>query len=456
MQANAQKTQLSFVNKSYIGDTLYLLKESDFITHEFDTITFAKVNKDGQCNFIFNSTTEAFYKIPLYRNEVWCYSAPDKQYSFKVPNKQLLTIEDSLNSYFEPYVFYAELFNRDSIEVQNAIIDLDYSIDTLMLKYFKLIHFKVKRRKVDSLLKTLEKKFEYVKSPFFKNYLFYKIVLIKYLSYERDVNYIIKYYFNDKPVLLNNPAYSELFNQIFNDYLSYYSTEKWGENVYLAIAKAKSPTELRLCLKRNPAFTNDTLIDLVILKGIHDAFYTNYLPNKIKFPVSALKMVLDSMILVAKTKELRRIAMNIRSKINVEEIVFTFEEFPFYDIEGNQVYLRNFVGRYMYVTISDGRSYDFIINMKSEKASISKFNDRLRVINIVLNVSKEKIMKLVKENELIGDFLLCDKPDLLKKQLNLRALPVFIIFKPNGQILTTNAPFPDEKIISYFMELLKN
>ncbi len=455
LQVNAQKTKLSFTNKSYIGDTLYLLKESDLITQKTDTIALAKVDKDGQWNFTFNPITDAFYKMTLYRNEVWIYSTPEKQYNFKVPNKQVLTIEDSLNSYFEPVTFYAELLNRDSSEVQNAVTKLDYSIDTLMQKHFKSIHFKIRRRTVDSLLQILEKKFDYVKAPFFKNYLFYKIVLIRYMSYERDANYIIKYYFNDKPVLLNNPAYSELFNQIFNDYLSYYATKAWGENVYSAIVKAKSPAELRACLKRNPAFTNDTLTDLVILKGIHDAYYTNEMPNKIKFPASALRMVLDSMMIVAKTKELKAIATKIKSKINKEEVVFTFEDYPFYDLEGNQIYLRNYTGRYMYVTISDGRSYDFIINMKSEKACFSRFNDKLRLVNIVLNVSKEKMQKLIKENELMGNFFLCDKPELFKKQLKLRALPVFLIFKPDGQILNSNASLPDERIIPYFMELIK-
>lgn len=455
LHVNAQKTKLSFTNKSYIGDTLYLIKESDFITQKLDTVASAKVDKQGQWNFIFTPETEAFYKVPLFRNEVWVFTSPNKQYNFRIPNKQVLTIEDSLNSYFEPVTFYAELLNQDSLEVQNAVTKLDYSIDTLMQKYFKYFHLKTRRRTIDSILLLLEKKYDYVKAPYFKKYLFYKKVLLKYLSYERDANYIIKYYFNDKPVLLNNPAYAELFNQLFNDYLSYYSTTPWGKDVYSAVVKAKSPTELRSCFKHNPAFTNDTLIDLVILKGIHDAYYTNDLPNKIKFPTSALKMILDSMTIVAKTKELKAIAINLKTKISKEEISFTFENYPFYDLEGNQIYLRNYIGQYMYVTISDGRSYDFLINMKSEKASLSRFNNKLRIVNIVLNLSKTKIQEMITENELTGTFLIANNAELFKKQLKLRALPVFLIFKPDGKILNSNASLPDERIIPYFMELIK-
>lgn len=452
----AQNTNISFINKSYIGDTIYLTKEKDFITREIDTIVFSKVNAKGEWSVTIPLKEPLFVCIPLYRNETWLCVEPNQSYTIKIPNKQHLSIEDSLSNYFQPLVFYAKILNMDSSACNEAISLLDYTFDTLFQKHIKNIHFKIKRKKIDSLINTIIDRYSYVKSTYFKSYLFYKIAMLKYLSYEREHNFIIKYYFNDQPILLNNIAYSELFNQIFSDYLSYYATTYWGKGVKDAIDKYKSVTELRQVFKRNPAFTNDTLIDLVILKGLHDAHYNKNLPNIVKFSDISINTLLDSMIIIAKTKELKEIAKNIKNKIKNQYLFTLFENYTFKDFENNDIYIRNFKGKYLYVMIADFRSYDFFTLLKQQKASLERFLDKLNVTNIVLYPQKEKLKKMILEHRLIGNYLFCVNENNLKKQLKIKALPMFMIWNPNGKIINNNASPPDERIIPYLMQIIKD
>ncbi|NSW44703.1 MAG: hypothetical protein HPY79_02590 [Bacteroidales bacterium] len=455
--AISQNTTISFINKSYSNDTLYVLKEKDFITKIWDTIAWAKVNNNGEWIVKLNIHSTQIVHIPLYKNEIVVCVEPNNLYKIKVPLKQPLTIEDSLNTYFEPFIFYTTILNMDSTCTHESISRLEYSIDTLVQKYFKVLHFKIKRRTVDSLLNLLSVKYDHVSSKYFKQYLFYKIILMKYLSYERDQNFIIKYYFNDKPVLLNNAAYTELFNQIFNDYLSYYATTHWGEDVSDAITKLRSPIALRKAIKRNPAFTNDTLVDLVILKGLHDAYYSNDLPNKVRFSPIGIKTILDSMIFVAKTNSLKQMATNIRQKIKNDEIIYAFEEFPFIDIDGNELYLRNFKGKYVYLMIADFRSYEFLPFLKQEKASLTRFLDKMHVINIVLYPQKEKLKHMIKSHDLIGEYLFCKNDEKqFKKYFKIKALPQFMIWSSDGKVVNNNAPSPDDRIIPYLMQIIKD
>ncbi|MCX7861434.1 MAG: hypothetical protein N2449_00365 [Bacteroidales bacterium] len=450
-----QKTRITVSNITYAGETLPILKEKDFITQLYDTISFLKFDQNGKamadvpCNFPY------LLSIPMYKYQVWFCIEPNKQYQINVPNKRNLTLEDSLTAYFKPIELFAPTVPYDSSVTQNAIIELNYAIDTLLNKHLKIFRYKIKRKTIDSLLNVIENSFLYCQSKYFKDYLFFKIGWLRHFSYERDVNFIIKKYFSEKPVRINNLAYTEWFNEIFYDYLSMYATTAWGENVYSSIAKAKSPTELRKDLRRNPAFTNDTLIDLVILKGLHDAYFTNNLPNKIKFPIAQLKLTIDSMTLVACTPELKQIAKNIRQKINNEETVFIFEDFALNDFDGNEYFLRNFAGKFLYVNICDFRSYSFLIDQKKIKALLSRFSDKLTVIHIVLYPKKESLKRIIQTEQLHGIFLTTDKPELLKKQLRINALPHFIIYTPNGKILNASAPPPEESMIMYFMEMMK-
>ncbi len=451
----SQKASITIQNKTYANEQLYILKERDFISKLIDTIATFIPNASGIATVDIPCKDPYFIILPLFKQKAWFCLEPNQKYTLLLPNKLYLTIEDSLNAYFQPFEFFATTIPYDSSITQNAIVELNFSIDTLIEKHLKTIRYKIKRKTVDSLLNLIEKSFAYCKTPYFQQYLFYKLVWLKHFSYERDANFIIKNYFSEKPVLLNNLAYIELFNEIFYDYLSLYATTKWGENVFTSIAKAKSPTDLRKDLRRNPAFTNDTLIDLVILKGLHDAYFTNTLPNKIKFPTTQLKMTLDSMSLMACTPELRNIAKNIIKKINQEEKIFIFEEYPLYDLSGTEYYLRNFIGKFLYVNICDFRSYRFLIEQKKIKAIFSRFSNKLHVIHIVLYPQKDKLQKLILEHQLIGTFLTTPYPEELKKRLRDPVIPHYVLYAPDGKVFSSNAPPPEENLIPYFTNLLK-
>jgi len=453
--ALTQIAKISFSNKTYANETIYVLKEKDFITKQLDTIAQIKVDNNGHANISIHCKEPFFAIIPLYKFQAWFCVEPNKEYKIFVPNKTYLNIEDSLNAYFTPIEYFAQTIPYDSSVTQNAIIELNFAIDTLIEKHIQKIRYKIKRKYVDSLLQILQNNFSYCKSKYFKDYLYYKIAWLKYFSYERDANYVIKQYFSNNTILLNNTAYTEFFDEIFKDYLSYYATTRWGENVFTSIAKAKSPFELRKDLRRNPAFINDTLIDLVILKGLHDAYYTNNLPNKIKFPVPQIIMTLDSLTYTAKTDKLKQIAKNILQKLKEEEISYLFENIPLYDFEGNEFYLRNFKGKFLYVTIMDFRAYNFLLDQKKIKAIFQRFSDKMNVVNVVFYPQKDKLLKMINDEKLHGIFLFAREPEKLKKQLKLYSLPSFYIYSPIGAVISTKAPPPDESMLPYFIELLK-
>ncbi len=453
---NAQVT-ITFQNPTYKNEYLYLLCEKDFITKEYDTLTTFKVDTAGKASIKINIRKACWIKFPLFRNEVWLFVEPDKQYKIKVPNKQYLTIEDSLNAYFTPNTFYAILESNDSTEMQEAVIRLDYSIDTLVNKHIQYLHFKFKRKYVDSLLNNLVKHYESIKSPYFQQHLFYKIVLLKYLSYERDQNYIIKYYFNDKAVIFNltNQAYADVFNQVFNDFLSYYAASYWGKNIEMIINKLKSFSELRKAFKYNPAFTNDTLIDLVIIKGLHDAYFTNDLPNKVKFSKSSIMTIIDSLIQYSKIKDISQIANNVKQKLINKSIYIAYENYPFLNEDEQEIYLTAFRGKYIYLSIQDARAYNFYTDLKKQKAVFNRFKNKIYLINIVLNGSKQKLLALKEQEQLFNVFLFCKDADDFKNKLKIKSLPLYVLLAPDGQIINENAPEPDERIIPYIKEIIK-
>jgi hypothetical protein len=454
--AFSQNAHITFSNKSYAGDTLYVLKEKDFITNSMDTLTASRVDNNGQWNVTVLCKSPMLIHIPLYLFEAWLYVEPNSSYQIKIPNRHFMSVEDSLNAYFNPVIIYPLVMNCDSSITHTAISSFDAYYNSFIEKNVRNIHFKVKRNFIDSAVLRFKSAYSYATSSYFNHYMFYKLVLIKYLSYERDQNYVIKYYFNDKPVLLSNTAYMDLFNQLFADYFSYIRETSWGDAISDNIAKGKSPYEIRSTLKHNPALTNDTLIDLIILKGLNDACNDNNEVQKVSFPKKQVLMTLDSMKLIAKTAALRAIAQNIEQKISSNNIMYSYDDIPFKSLSGEDLMLRNFKGNYLYVCVHDFRSYDFITDQKLIKANLATIQNKLKIITVVLYPKVNQLIEMTKKENLDWTFVTNGKPDELKKMMQIKAFPSYYLFDPDGKLLNKNAPPPNAGFVPYFMQILEN
>ncbi len=452
LMAFNQQVHVSFTNKSYAGDTLYVTKEKDFITNLMDTLTSSTVNKEGQWKVDFTCKEPMLIHIPLYFFEAWLYVEPNTSYQIKIPRKQYMSVVDSLNAYFSPIIIYPLVLNHDSSNAHTAIGDFDNRYDAFIEKNIKQLHYKIRKSFIDSSISQFNTYYSYVKSTYFHNYMFYKMIMIKYLSYERDQNFIIKYYFNAQPVLLTNTGYMDMFNQLFADYFSYICQTSWGAPVFDNIAKAKSPYELRHTLKHNPALTNDTLIDLVILKGLHDACMETNDAQKVSFPKKQLLMTLDSMGIVAKTPELRAIAQHIKTKFSTENMQYCYDEIPLKSLDGENILLRNFRGKYLYVCVHDFRSYDFYTDQRLMKANIKSINSNLQMITVVLYPNLSSLKEMLKKENFDWFFVTCTQPDLLKKMLQVKATPSYYLFNPNGELINKNAPPPNAEFVPYFKQ----
>ena len=450
----SQNTTLIFKNNTYAGDSIFIYTSKDLITQTETELASGKANDSGFFQCSLNISTIKQIYIPLDLFKVSFYVEPGKTYHIKIPPKKKLDIEDELNPFFKRIDILPGIMNSDSLEINYLINSFDEIYDNFLAKYFNNVYYRSKKAFADSAISSLENKFSYSDNPYFKVYMEYKNNMLRYLAYERDENYIIKYRFNNWPIQYENTAYMLMFNDLFKNYLSVSSVKKWGNKIVDDISKSKSPFELRQTLKNNPAFSNDSLIELVILKGLHDAFFAENRSGLKRFPGKQLFMTLDSMICCPKYPCFKSIAEHIKQKAMILAPGTYAPPISLLNKDSVRIGLTDLRGKYLLINFYDFRSYTFLSDMNLLKNTANKFANQLEIVTIVRSTSPSKLNEFTTQNDFNWQFLISENEKELFKNYQVSAFPGYYLLDPYGKITMAPSPGPDGNFDAIFARIL--
>ena len=450
----AQKTTITFSNKTYQNDSISVYCFSDYITETKKQLASGKVSDSGYfgCSFKINTITQVFIPIGIFQLSL--YTEPGKTYHLLIPPKKKLDVADELNPFFVPVEILPGIKGTDSTELNSLINSFDIKYENFISKNFKYIYYSARKSVPDSAIASLEKQFSWTHNLFFKKYIEFKFNMLRYMAYERDDSYIIKYRFNNQSVYLNNPSYMSMFNDLFKHYFSVSVSKNWGDKIMDDIAKSKSPWELHQTFKFNPALSNDTLIDLIILKGIHDAFYADKISEYRTFPRKQLLMTLDSMICCAMAPEYKQIAQNIKTKVIQMSPGGDAPDFSLPNLDSVPINLSELRGKYLYINFNDIRSYSCQNEMTLLSTISKKFPKELEIVTIMCNGTVSQVREFCKINDFKWQFLAAEKPGQVINNYHIKALPSYFLIDPYGKIVLSPCPGPDSNFGSVFVSIL--
>jgi hypothetical protein len=298
----AQPVILKGNNKTYKGFDIHVYTIQDYITYTPVEIGHGIVSDGGDFHIEVNINSPCKIRLDLEAICGLLYVEPGKTYQILIPDFTPINMGNRLNPFFKPTDFYLGLKNPEKNDINLLIGQFDDIYNEYVEDNYYQIFKSPKESAIEKDIANIEKLFDTIPSHFFTAYREYKYAQVRFLSYMRDSRYIIREYYNNGPFLYENPAYMDLFNQLFANYLSFYMNTREGERIYSDIALAKSPFYAKQTLSNNMAVKNDTLKDLILLKGIHDAFYSH------DFETNSLLITLDSIEYLTKIPFHKQIA----------------------------------------------------------------------------------------------------------------------------------------------------
>jgi peroxiredoxin len=337
----------------------------------------------------------------------------------------------------------------DSTELNARIIDFNTQFERFWKKNYKYFVAKKLYTKLDSFELAMRKRYENVNSSYLRVYATYSMALINDNT-GRHRTFLANRYVLNKPIHYHNYEYMEFFNQFFKQYLQQLTIGKFGNEILDDINEQPNYSALNAVLTKDPWMANDSLRELVLLKGLFELYYT---PGFKKENILAL------------TEQLKAATQNEEHKLIADNMLRIFRNlqngveapaFALKDAKESMHQLSDFKGKFVYLDFFSPRSLLSLQEMKKMEQIRNKICDKIVFIGICMEGEEEEFKEFVKKNPKFNWLLLYgtkDKP-VLDAYL-VKAAATYYMINQEGYLVQSPATKPSEGIEFRFKEICR-
>jgi peroxiredoxin len=435
---------------SYKGQEITFYSYSDLITFTEQSVGKCKVASNGEfkCELEIDETTFIYSNLGIYK--VYLFVEPKQNYRIVLPEHEPKSEAQRLNPFFRELDLHLGIEKMKPNDLNFLISSFDLAFNENFDKIVQDAYAGIKSISLDTLTVNLEKRFQKFNHSYFDAYRNYRYGLLSQLALMQQSRSISDNYFLSKPILYNNTSYMELFNLVYDKYFLFFSRSETGNAVYSNISAERSYTNLKNTLAQDNVLANDSLLELVILKGLHDGFFDD------KFSRRALLTILDSVYTNTKIAEHLIIAQNIRSKVTRLLPGFVPAPFELYNTKGKLVSLKDFEGKYVYLNFCTTSSYTCLQEFTLLEKLYEKHKRRIEIVTISVDKDISDLEIFLDQTKYSWTFLhYGNKPDIIK-DFDVRAYPTYFLIGPDRRLITSPAASPKENFEIQLFNLLRS
>lgn len=431
---------------SHIGKEVVLSDFSDYITYTRIKESLDTVDKNGYFELKLQSTFTKPVLINIDNLIGKLYVQPNFVYGIYFPPK------DSLNNNQEgtETTIDISVYGKDSTELNALIVDFNTQYNNLFLNVKDGYLSPAKLNSMlDTFLLTSKNRYKNIKNSYFKSYVDYSFADF-FSNISRSKTLLHKQFIDKKPILYNNYEYMQFFNAHFKGYLKAFASTKNGGNIYNSINAYADYSDLKKQFKSDESIKNDTLRELLILKGLIDFYYS---PD---FDKKQVQSVIEQLYRETRIDEHKKIAGNILQSIYKLQPGAIAPDFVANDKNGMKVNLYNYKGKYLYLNFFSTQSDVSLKEMQKIIELKKKFNDKVTFVSVCLDDSVKDYNIFLKTHPKQDWIILHQtKNSSAKQAYNIKTLSGFFFINPQMQLANSPALMPSEGLEYKFNALFR-
>ncbi len=434
--------------RDYAGSELIFYKYSDRITFIKEQVFTLKIDSNGDFDVSanFDEITYVFGDFGVYH--AYFYAEPGGVYELVLPQFDEKDEKDIFNPYFSPEEVHLGIKNLKKTDLNYLIIDFDYFYFRYLDMRYLDVYAEGLSSDVDTFITNINIRYKDVDNQYFNEYKKYRIAALKDFATQKQYETALVYaYFTKEPVLYDNPAYMDLFNNIYADYFDEYLTGPNGSILYAIINYGHSISRLKKLLNQKIEFKTPQFRELVILKGLNDAFANKnlqWLP---------LLLTLDSVHLSTRFPMHQKIAQNIADNVLSLAKGTIAPPFELPDTAGNLKSLHDCRGKYVYLHFANTTSYTSQTEFGLIKNLYERYKGVCIFITVLTDEDQEAAKEFIRENDLKWDFLFTEINSSVISTYNVTAYPTYYLIDTFGTLIMSPAPSPSENFETYFFKI---
>ncbi|MDD5571432.1 MAG: TlpA disulfide reductase family protein [Bacteroidales bacterium] len=452
-QLSSQNVIIKGKAKSFEGEKVKLNVYSNQISYREKTIAMAVVDKES--NFILkaNISEIVFANIRISNFNGAIYLEPVRIYEIIFPPKDSLVKEtESIENSILPQEVYISIMNNDSTELNYQIQKFNILYNNFMAENkSRFIYFTPKNKSfVDTLKKRIKYTFGNPKSKYLSAYIEYRVAGLEQMNSLMSRKKLANKYFTGRPVLNENIEYMYFFNQFFVKYFSNFTTSGKYEEILNEINMNKSYTGMvRVLSFDSLLLINDTLKELILLKGLYEAYND---------PVFEKKSVVEVIKALAKQSIIKKnteVAKDFISALEKLAPGTKAPEFSLYNVNKKLIELDDFEGKYVYIGFWTTWSVPSLQEIQMFSDLQKELKDTVEFIGICADKKSENFESYVKKQKFDWNALYYGNQPEVIENYSVIGFPTFILIDRQGRIMESNVKKPSEGFHDYIHTIIE-
>jgi peroxiredoxin len=444
--AVAQKVTVNGLAKTYENREIGLWTYSDYISGTQKQLSYTTVDSAGNFHFQINSGSILYVTLKIDKNIASMYVQPETNYDV------ILYPPDS-GTYYNPNVEHdikISIKLNSKTEINSLTMDYDKRFDDFLTADYEDFIRRTPQSKIDSFKLAMQSFYSTVSNPFFSNYISYSIAALEKNTKMSDKKLYERYLLN-KPILYEHPEYMNFFNSFYKQKLQTFALSKQGSDIYFIIDDRASYPAAVNALRRASFIPNDTVAELVLLKGLSESYHDG------SFKKPAIKAILQQVKAGSKITEHQKIAQNILNSFSSLQKGTPAPTFELPDKSGNTHSLDEIrTKKFVYLMFYDDDCSACLEQMKVIPALKKTYGGQIEFVSISTDKSNTELSGFQSKNPKYDWLFVYDNTSgKLKKNYEIVSLPAYFLIGPDGNFISVPADSPAEDIEQLFYDLTK-
>lgn len=444
--SHAQNVIIKGVAKSYEYREIGVWVNSDYISNSQKQLTYSVIDSLGNFTLEFNSKEIQYITLKVDKNISNMYIEPKGNY-------EVIFMPPDSTTYHNPNLEHDVKLSiklKSKTEINSLTMDYDKRFDDFLTVDYIAFLKRTPQAKIDSFKIAMKEFYSTVNNPYFKNYINYTIASLEQKTKVSEKKLFVEY-IAKKPILYNNPEYMLFFNDFFKQKIQDFSMSKLGTPMAFQINDRGSYSGTMDVLKRDEFLQNDSIRELVLIKGLYESYYDN------AFKKPSIIAILQQLVQETPIEEHRRIAKNILNSFSKLQKGGQAPFFEFPDKAGITHSLDELrTNKYVYLMIYDINCSACQQQMKIIPSLIKKYGDRITFVSISTDKTNADLKNFQTKNPKYTWLFLHDNSlGKFKADYEIKTLPSYFLIDPNGKFIQVPAESPEEDIDRAFYDITK-
>ena len=435
------KIQNPIVNSQGSESLIRLLTFNDMLTYEQTTIFEAKSDNKGNFTIYANIDEITLAQIAVDLERIDILLKPNSKYEIEV----IIPKQEEDISYFERQSPTIKIIKAEDDNLYYQYHISEMTIDDFLLNNFNQLYRSRKISLLDSLDAEIRRNLAELKSDFIKDNILYRKAAMQMVVNNDNGKKVINQFFNKQDILYSHPAYMNLFQEVFANYLS---SNQFPPSELRYKLYSDTDTLLKF-IKDNDVFLaeNHDLAEIIIAWDLKRLYY--------EMPDDKIQIIkhINNIAQNSKNKKSKAIVNDIIKQINRLSFNTDAPAFSLKDKDGKIVNSSDFKDNLVLLQFVNQVSVMTEHQFNTLKELSQQWNDTIQIVTIATKESFDDFKQTFENKEYNWDLLNLGDDILLLEKYQIRTFPDYIILGKNNKIGMAPAPSPDRYLDSHVRRL---